>query len=73
MNMLPANKAAKPFALLAISLLPTIIAGLALRPFSVAVDLHAAYRAAPNRAVMARNQQLAFEDVVSRPAPPTGR
>src|SRR5437667_791885 len=61
MNMLPANKAAKQFALLAIFLLPTIIAGLALRPFSVAVDCHVAYRAAPNRAVMARNQQLAFE------------
>src|SRR5207249_2430900 len=61
MNMLPANKAAKQFALLAIFLLPTIIAGLALRPFSVATDLHVAYRAAPNRAVMARNQQLAFE------------
>src|SRR5213594_974471 len=61
MNILPANRAAKQFALVASFLLTIITTGPALRPFSFAVDLHAAYRAAPNRAVMARNQQLAFE------------
>ena len=61
MNILPASKAAKQFALPAVFLFPIIIAPLAVRAVSVAVDLHAAHRAAPNHPVLARNQQLAFE------------
>lgn len=61
MNILPASKAAKQFALPAVFLFPIIIAPLAVRAVSVAVDSHAAHRAAPNHPVLARNQQLAFE------------
>src|SRR5437763_10067454 len=60
MNILPASKAAKQFALPAVFLFRIIIAPLAVRAVSVAVDSRDAHRAAPKHPVLARNQQLAF-------------